>query len=428
MRVLFIVPYVPSLIRVRPFQLLQGLARRGHQLMLVAPWTNAEDRAGLQMLAGENIQVTTARLAKRRSFWNCLRALPSRMPLQSAYAWQPELSRQLISEVHGQPYDIIHVEHLRGALYGIRLLRERTGFAATPEGRTPVVWDSVDCITHLFRQARSHSRSLAGRLMTWMDLRRTEDYEAWLAGQFDRVLVTSPTDADALLRLAESRGIREVGRPVVLSNGVDLDYFRPANIPRDPATVVITGKMSYHANVTAVKHLVMDIMPLVWAVRPDVKVMIAGKDPPRDIRSLEARGADGRGNGSGRRVTVTGTVHDIRPYLGQATVAVAPLLYGAGVQNKVLEAMACGTPVVASCLATSPLNVRDGRDLLTADGPVVFAQQLLALLADPHLRHRLSHSGRRYVETFHNWDAVAGSLESVYLEAIGARTKTHACA
>ena len=118
----------------------------------------------------------------------------------------------------------------------------------------------------------------------------------------------------------------------VLPNGVDLDYFCPSPEPRRPATVVISGKMSYHANVTAALHLVEGIMPLVWRERPGVKVTIVGANPPRPIRQLAQRFPG--------QVEVTGTVPDVRPYLRRASLAAAPVPYGAGIQNKVLEAMA----------------------------------------------------------------------------------------
>jgi glycosyltransferase involved in cell wall biosynthesis len=185
--------------------------------------------------------------------------------------------------------------------------------------------------------------------------------------------------------------------------------------------------MSYHANITAAKHLVHDIMPLVWARKPDVNVMIVGKDPPRDVRSLENSRASTNGNGDAGRVRVTGTVPDLRPYLLRASVAVAPLLYGAGIQNKVLEAMSCGTPVVASSKAISALNVRENRDLLVGDNAEVFARRVLDLLENPQLRDEVGRAGRRYVETHHSWDNIAASLESAYLETIRSTARQHVC-
>jgi hypothetical protein len=118
-------------------------------------------------------------------------------------------------------------------------------------------------------------------------------------------------------------------------------------------------------------------------------------------------------------VTVTGIVPDIRPYLRRATLAVAPVPYGAGIQNKVLEAMACGTSVVASPQAISALAIQPGRDLVVAEGVEGFARAVLALLDDPARRAELGQAGRAYVEAHHAWDAVAAQLVGIYQAAIG---------
>jgi glycosyltransferase involved in cell wall biosynthesis len=93
---------------------------------------------------------------------------------------------------------------------------------------------------------------------------------------------------------------------------------------------------------------------------------------------------------------------------------VVPVSYGAGIQNKVLEAMACGTPVVASPQAVSALQATDGKHLLVAEGSTAFAQAVLRLLDAPDLRAWLGQAGRQYVEGHHNWDRIAGQLEEVY--------------
>ncbi len=275
----------------------------------------------------------------------------------------------------------------------------------------------MDCITHLFQQAARDSRSLSGALITRLELARTRRHEAWLVKQFDRVLVTSPVDKMALEKLAEEQEASPAGRSggcppqiSILPNGVDLDYFTPTDEPRDPQTIVVTGKMSYHANVTAVLHLCNDIMPHVWARRPGARLYVVGKDPPGQVQRLATDHYP--------LVTVTGYVPDIRPYLRRAAAAVCPVPYGAGIQNKVLEAMACGTPVVVTSQACSALQVTAGENVLIADEPQDFAQRVLDLLENKALRQRIGRQGRKYVEEHHDWRAVAQQLEGIYREVM----------
>jgi polysaccharide biosynthesis protein PslH len=408
MNILFLVPYVPNLIRVRPYNLIRHLAAQGHQVTLLTLWTGERDRMDIQHLEQVCHGVYSAPLPVSRSLANSLLALPGRSPLQASYCWQPSLTKQItpLLSAGDMPFDIVHVEHLRGVRYALQLKTQI--LSGKP---VPVVWDSVDSISMLFKQAAGSSESLFGRFLGRFELGRTERYEGWLVDQFDKILVTSRLDKNAFLSLNPSAG----EAVSVLPNGVDLDYFSPdPSITRQPASLVLSGKMSYHANVTMAVNLVEKIMPYIWEKQPAVKVYIVGKDPTKEVRSM-AKDA---------RVTVTGTVEDIRPYLRKATVSVTPILYGAGIQNKVLEAMACATPVVSTPQAVSALSVKSGQDVVTAQDPKDFAQAVLCLLDNPSLQKEIGEAGRRYVESSHRWEKIVGDLVDLYSQAIAKRKRT----
>ena len=423
MRILFAVPYTPNHIRVRPYELLAALLRGGHDVTLATLWTSAADQADLQRLAQRGAKILAQPMPAWRSAANSLFALPTRTPLQAVYSWQPQLLAQLLAAHQAQPFDVMHVEHLRGSRYGLEFLRRLGGAPVRPA----VVWDSVDCISHLFAQAAAISRSARSRLITRIELGRTQRYEAQLLRSFDQTIVTSAIDKAALVAVAEQAAAASrdgaAGRPItaaidVVPNGVDLNAFaygEPAQ--RHANRIVFSGKMSYHANVTAALHLVNDIMPLVWAQRPDAEVWIVGKDPTPELRALGEPGAAGAGQGE-RRVVVTGEVPAMQEYIQGATVAVAPLLYGAGIQNKVLEAMACGAPVVATVQASQSLAAVAGQDYWQAANANDFAAAILALLQSPARRAELGCAGRRFVENHHSWDSAAAQLTAIYTAAI----------
>jgi glycosyltransferase involved in cell wall biosynthesis len=210
-------------------------------------------------------------------------------------------------------------------------------------------------------------------------------------------------DREALLSLNGQKSSPDVS---VLQNGVDLDYFAPSTAAsRQRATIVTSGKMSYHANVTMTLYLAEEIMPRVWAQQPELELVIVGKDPAPEIQSLRHH----------PRIRVTGTVPDIRPYLSTATVAVAPVTYGAGIQNKVLEAMACGTPVITSAQAVSAIAATPGHHLLVADDATSFAEAILHLTTDKTRREAVGAAGRAYVECHHDWSRIAMALEGIYV-------------
>jgi sugar transferase (PEP-CTERM/EpsH1 system associated) len=409
MDILYIVPYVPNLIRVRPYNLIRSLTERGHRVTVMTLSNHEEE--DVRNLEGLCHRVYAYDLPTWRSLFNAFTALPTDLPLQASYCWQPELANHstefFINGNEKALYDVIHIEHLRGARYGLHLNQHLTKLNL----QVPIIWDSVDCITHLFDQAVERSEKTMSRWVTRFDLERTRRYERFLVKQFDRVLVTSQVDRQAFLALSsKDQSPPEIA---VLPNGVDLSYFKPQeDLTREEASLVVSGKMSYHANVTMVLHLVNEIMPLVWERKPEVNLWIAGKDPAKEILALAQDPA----------ITVTGAVDDLRPYLQTATIAVAPIQYGAGIQNKVLEAMACGTPVLSTSKAISALEVHPGRDLLAVEEPYEFAESTLSLLEDREEQRKLGAAGRRYVEQHHNWYHVAAQLEEIYQSAINKKS------
>jgi glycosyltransferase involved in cell wall biosynthesis len=399
MRIAYVVPYVPNQIRTRPYNLINQLAALGHEVSVFMLGTNEQDALDAQMLERKCIRIYYHLQPVWRSFLNCAAALPSHQPLQYVYSWQGGMAQQIARGISEEEFDIVHVEHLRGSRYGV-FLKSRF-----PE--MPVVWDSVDCISHLFRQAASHSRSFFGKFMTRFDLPRTAQAESDLICQFDHALVTSFSDRNAMLELVPTG--QTPSQISVLPNGVDMEYFHPnPKLQRDTETIVFTGKMSYHANISMVKYLVAEIMPRIWKVRPAARLYVVGKDPSQDITELQ----------KDPRIIVTGTVEDIRPFLWMATVSVVPLLYGAGIQNKILEAMATGTPVVTTCGAVSALEAHPDEHLLVSDDPDGFSQAVLKLIEDPNLQKKIGEAGETYVRANHQWSSIASRLVHVYEQVL----------
>ena len=396
MRILFLSPYPPSLIRVRPFNWIKHLAARGHQITLLALVSSAQEAADLKQVARYCHQVEGITFPRWRPPWNLLLALPRpSLPLQAAYTSSPAMARCIRQTLRRKTFDIVHIEHLRGSTF------------ATAVDGVPTVWDSVDCISLLFERTLQSGPRLGSRLMARADLARTRHYEGRQVSRHAATLVTSPEDRDALWSLVQRWGDPSTGQVVVLPNGVDMVYFAPQELPRQPDRIIFTGKMSYHANVAAALYLGQEIMSRIWQQRPDVRLQIVGKDPAPTVRAL----ADDS------RIMVTGYVPDMRPFLASAAVAATPIRYGVGIQNKVLEAMAMGTPVVTAPQTSTALLAREGEHFLIGESADDFAAQVIHLLNDRDLAAQIGAAGRRYVEAHHDWDRLAARLEEVYRRA-----------
>lgn len=391
MRILFISPYIPSLVRVRPYNFIHTMHARGHEVTLLALVPPGENEKALDQLRPWCSAIHTIPHTRNQILMNGARGLLSALPLQAYYSYSAPFAHKLQQVLASEPFDIVHVEHLRGAILADTLKT------------LPVVYDSVDSISLLFGKVLADAPNLKSRLMAMLDLSRTRRFEGRLTQRFSQVAVTSEADRKALVDLGS-----DAARITVVPNGVDLDYFQPQLVPREPLRLVFTGKMSYHANIAAVEDLVHKIMPLVWRTQPKAQLYIVGKDPTESVQALAQN----------PNVVVTGTVPDIRPYLASAAIALSTVRYGVGVQNKVLEAMAMATPVVCSPQANSALQTRVGEDILVGDTPEAIANHILELLNSPEKRSRVGDAGRKYVETYQTWDRSVSILESMYGQAL----------
>jgi glycosyltransferase involved in cell wall biosynthesis len=311
--------------------------------------------------------------------------------VQLAYAHCPAAEREAAALAARGAFDVVHIEHLRGVALASRLRN------------VPMVWDAVDSISALFTETARLAPGRGQRMLARLDLGRTRRFEARAPRRFDRVLVTSPRDAQAFVRLA---GASALGRIEVMPNGVDTAYFAPDTACVREA-IVFSGKLSYHAHTAAALRLVQRVMPRVWARYPLTPVIVAGKDPPDAIGQLTRD----------PRVEVTGFLGDLRPVFARAALAASPLVYGAGIQNKVLEAMACGVPVVTTPDAGAALGAVAGRELAIADTDEAFAEAICQLLEHRERRQAMGEAGRAYVEREHQWSRLGERLAGVYAAA-----------
>lgn len=241
--------------------------------------------------------------------------------------------------------------------------------------------------------------SLVRRLADLGQSRRVAEHEARHYPEVDRVVVVAPHDAETLGAEVPT------ARVVVITNGVDAGPEPPdAGDVEDPV-IGFHGALEARANVAAAELLVRDILPRVVAEVPDATALLVGRDPPPELRSLD-----------GPRVTVTGAVPDVRPWLERMAVYVAPLTSGTGFKNKVIEAMAAGRPVVASSLALSGIGA--GRGTVAADDPTAAAVEVVRLLTDPALRARTGAAARRRVVEDFTWERSAGRVGELWREVV----------
>lgn len=386
------IPYPPNKgEKIRSFHQILYLAKK-HEVHLACLIDEQEDWQHIEKLKESCVSVDAVYRGKTAAKCLAIVALLSNRPLSvvSFFSWK--LQQRINQRLDAEKFDRVLVSSAAMAEY----VKKVQGM--------PKVIDFIDVDSDKWKlYAEHHSFPLS-----WVyriEARRLARYEEEIARAFNHSIFTSEAEC-ALFRQRVS------DRPIsVVSNGVDLSYFIPpqerATLPSRPMLVFI-GAMDYFPNVDAVQYFCVEILPLIREVEPSAEFYIVGRNPSRKVIELRTL----------PHVIVTGSVPDVRPFLARATVAVAPFRLARGVQNKVLEALAMGLPVVGSSEAFQgiPATIDDGVQI--ADEPRKFAQAVLTFIRkDSVSQHQWSKQARCYVERHHRWDQVGAELERVLLKA-----------
>jgi len=273
----------------------------------------------------------------------------------------------------------------------------------------PKLIDFADVVSELWKLSAGY-HSFPFSWVYSLEARRLARYEEAIARTFDHSIFVSKEEARIFQPRARGCFVS------VVPNGVDFDYFSQiahlapcSNYP----ILLFMGTMDYFPNVDAVRYFCREILPLIQEQLPSTHFEIVGRRPTRNVRRLAKN----------RHVTVTGRVTDVRPYLARAAIMVAPFRIARGIQNKVLEAMASGLPVVGTSVAFQGLDEVRSAGVHVADDPREFALKVIALLKDPDSRRRCALRAAKYVKRHHDLQDQGARLSHLLLEVTGRNTE-----
>lgn len=390
MKILFLanrVPYPPY----RGDKLkIYNLARRlcgNHELYLLTFAQHPEDRQYEAELKKIFKEVHIVDLPKWRSALNCMAAVVDEQPFQVHYFRSGTMHRELNALLSKHHFDAVHVQHLRMAQY----LKDRKDI--------PRILDLPDAFSLYWKRKES---SPGNPLLKFFE--RREQHKVWryeqVLKQYNLCLVCSDEDKEYLEREHDLYNID------LLPNGVDTDTFAPRQHDyTHNHTLLFTGNMDYRPNVDAVRYFCKEIFPLVLQRFPQTRFVIAGQRPVPQVLAL-----------AGNNVEVTGFVKDLASVYDSASVVVAPLRFGAGTQNKVLEAMAMGVPVVCSHIGFRGLGISSGEGAFMQTDPAAFAGSIIDLLTSAQLRQDTGTAGAAVIHSRFSWDIIAQRLEQYLLQ------------
>jgi sugar transferase (PEP-CTERM/EpsH1 system associated) len=371
--------------RVRSFHLIQQFKNSGHSVTVASLVRSDEEATAGQPLANYCDRVIMAHVNETLQNIRMVAYLFTPTPSSMAYFYSNTLARQIDEEIQTNRPDLIYVHCSSVAPY-------------VADYDIPKIMDFVDMDSAkwlIYAKFKSFPINL-GYWYEGVKLRRAEKA---LAQRFNISTCITQTELDTL----DEYGLNIDGD--WFPNGVDYEFFCPdkGDATYDSNAISFIGRMDYYPNTEAMLRFCNDIYPLVRQKNSKATMIIVGANPTAEIIAL------GKKNG----ITVTGTVDDVRPYIRNSAVMVAPLKIARGTQNKILEAMAMGVPVVCSDIAARGVNAIDEEQILVAATDTECADKILSVLNNPDKRQQLSRAGRDLIVQNYSWEKAMQRLDGI---------------
>jgi len=380
--------------RLIPHHVARELAARGHTLDLLAFYQEPSDPADLPQYERlfRSVKLIPEPKRSKLSLWQRARQPALRFPETAVGSWSPAMWEAIQEARAAHTYD---VAHLFGGVHVYefwQLVKDLPNVVVPYESYA------------LWLERAALEKPLATRWIHRLQHRLARNFESWMFEPYDRTVLLTDLDARAV------QALNPCTRTSVIPNGVDLAFFEPVAREPEEAALLFIGNYDYAPNLDAAVRLARDIFPRVKQVEPQARLYLVGGGAPRSLRAL-----------AGGDIVITGHVPDTRTYLAMAAVFISPLRLGAGIKNKVLEAMAMRVPVVASPLSCDGIPVQHGQQVLLGETDEELAAAAVRVLADARLRAHLRERARRLVEEQFTWARVAEHYEALYKQVIAER-------
>ena len=382
--------------KIRPFNVIRHLSASGHEVTVASLARSPQEADEGRGIASYCSRYEMADVREPVQIVRMVARLPTLTPSSMGYFYSASLARRLRSLVLRERFDLIFVHCSSVAQY----------VADIP--RVPKILDFGDMDSQKWLQyARYKPFPLSlGYRLEGTKLAREEKR---LARMFDVCTATTRAEWETL------RGYGAAPATDWFPNGVDSDYFAPDPDPYDPQAICFVGRMDYYPNQECMLDFCAHVLPRVRARRPGTHLYIVGADPSPAVRKL----------GELPGVRVTGSVADVRPYVRRSALMVAPLNIARGTQNKILESMAMGVPVVTSVAAAGGVDAIAQEHFLVARNHDEQAGAIMRILEDPAERRRLSAAGRGRMLTHHAWAASMRRLDGIIERGVQRRGPVH---
>lgn len=360
--------------KIRPFNMIRHLTQSGHEVTVCSLARSVDEAKEAQGIAAHCASFEMGHVKESVQMARMIVRLPVMTPSSMGYFYSTELHRRVQKLLKSQRWDLIFVHCSSVAQY------------VEDVNDVPKILDFGDMDSQ-----------------KWIEYANYKPFPLSLGYRFEGAKMlaaekrlTHRFDLCTATTRAEWETLNSYGQKVDTDwfpNGVDADFFCPTSGDYDALTISFIGRMDYYPNQECMARFCAETWPLLKLRKPNLKLLIVGADPSPEMIKL----------GQLPGVTVTGSVPDVRPYIRGSALMVAPLNIARGTQNKILEAMAMGVPVVTSTIAAGGVDAESVTHFLVADSAQDYARAVLSIIDNPAERDRLAVSGRERMLSHHAW-------------------------
>ncbi len=377
------IPYPPYRgDKLKIYNLAKILANH-HEVHIITFYRKTSDKKLLIPIQKLGIKVHLVKLTLLRSFLNAILSIPKYIPFQVAWYKSEKMKSELEKLLNNEKFDVAYFHLIRTAQY----------HGNKNELVKLNVIDFTDAVSLYLSRIYEREKNYFKKLFIKSELIRITNYEK-ICEKFDSLFICSEIDKNFLLKKGINQKIQ------ILNNGFDTDYFKGEINHYDKKRIIFTGNMPYYANSDAAMYFAKEIFPLILKKDSEIKFYIVGQYPPLKIKQL-----------ANDNIIVTGFVKDIKQHYLMSSVNVAPMRFGAGTLNKVIESIALGVPVVASSIAVAGLPKELERFVFVADTPMDFSEKVIEIMNNDKIRNELMAEGKDVIKNLLSWESIVKNFE-----------------
>ncbi|MBI5326404.1 MAG: glycosyltransferase [Ignavibacteriae bacterium] len=372
--------------RLKPYNILSYLSKR-HNVTLVSFYQGKKvPEEYIAEMKKLGLELHVIPLNPIKASINHLFKSLFRLPLEIGYYTQNEYRKVVDKLISEKNFDLAFAFFMRTAEYIKKYKMKKILMAE-------------DCRVVYQHRSYHSTKNIIQKLTRWWEYKRLQKYEPEIVSHFDITTLVTEQDIESMKRRNQFAKYR------LLTNGTDINKFNTSEDFNIRKNILFAGKLDIWANILMIRDIIDNILPIIRNEVPECKFNIVGANPTNEIRNLESES-----------VNVIANVPDMVPYLQNARVFLHPHAGGSGIQNKLIEAMACGCPVVTTQTGIQGIPVINEINVMIGTSAAELAYNTIRLLKDDEMARKISENARKLIIETHSWESVFESLDKIMNE------------